>query len=466
MKWASARLLPLMLVVGGCQSTTPDAGFLGSAGARVNDHLGVPIDVDRLLNATPPAIQGDIEPELAMEQAVERALAHNLWLRASAENLAIAHAQLVQAGLLTNPTIGQSNGFLFPTGPFRATPAMDFNLSQQINSLFTRTDRIAQADIQRTEAAIDFASQAIDLALSVHAKYGQYLHLRRQRALARRISELYSQALQAAQARAKVGIVPTPEVNRARLQLADAERQERRLDAASARALRELNWLMGEQGDRAWTLHESTPGPGEQLDPEQAMRLARASRLEVERADFDERLARAGETLARDGMIPAVTASVEAARDTSHAWSVGPSFSITLPIFDNGRTGVVLAQAQVRKAIKSRAAMLEQVAHEANLAASALALARGDAEFYRDQFIPQQEDNVRIAQQAFELGRTDLDSFLNTLRDYVGALQAAEEAQAALSDAIVDLERATGTSRARFANASSDPEPPAMENKS
>ncbi len=438
----------------GCQQQATPVWLLRQTAERVDQRVPTHFDIEALGPREPAeAPPGE---ELTLADAIARALRHNYSLAASAEGLAIAQANLVQAGLLQNPVLGQSSGILAPVSPVAGGVSADVNLSQQINTFITRQNRIAAADVQRAEAALDVAAQAFELALQVRTKYAEIAHQTRRAELASRIGDLYGRALRAAEARARVGVVPMPEVNRARLQAADAERETRRVRFQTKKAASDLNWLMGESGAVAWHL----PPPALEVPsalaplptPDRAAAAARNWRLDLERAELDQRYAETQIRLAEQGRFPPFTVGpFELARDNAGAWTLGPFFSLTLPIFDTGETAVMLAKAQLRKAEKTHMALAGQIQSDVSTALAAAELAEADVRFYRDQYIPQQEENIRLAQQAFELGKLDLDSLLNTLRDYVSGQQAYEDTLGAYNEALVALERALGITLERLA---------------
>ena len=318
----------------------------------------------------------------------------------------------------------------------------------------SRGPRIAAAEAQKQQAGIDHAAAAVSLAGSVRAKYAELLHLTRQRGVSERIAATYHRAAEAAEARSKVGLVPKPEVNRARLAEADAKRQVRRLESQWRKSARELHTLMGGTGEPAWTLPGEAQGPAAELaslpaDADlEAMGLAH--RLDLERAEFDTQLADAQLRLARTGLFPTLNAGIDVSTDGSGNRTVGPFFSLALPIFNTGRVAMTLAEDQYRLADKSYVALRTQVRADVRSAAAMVRIAQDDVTFAVEQMLPQQEQNVKLALEAFQLGAADLDSYLNTLRDYSVALQAAEDARDGLNSAVLGLEQALGVAASRI----------------
>jgi outer membrane protein TolC len=483
---------------GGCISAEPDPVYLAAVDALVSGRVGGRFDSAALLSAAPagplaaspagpgaatlsasngtlPGAPGESSSPgeaatLTLDAAVARALSRNLSLTAGAENLAVAQAALAQAGLLPNPTLGQNGGFLIPFSPAGLAPfTADVALSTGLNALLLRRPRIDLATAQRMQTGIDLAAQAFDLSQQVESKYRELEHLVRNRSLAERVVTLYTRTVEAAEARARVGVVPPSEVNRARLQLSDARRTVRRLESQYRRAAGELDFLMGVTGGRepTWGLPaESSRPPDPATLPtvpgdEALTAVAAGGRLDLLRAGLDREIAGTSLAIAQLGLIPTITIGSDFIYQNNpvgsqngtrlKTWTGGPLINVGLPIFDPGIVAVKAADAQLRKAAKTYTALDAQVRQDVRAAGANLEISRRDVLFYRDEFIPQQEENVKQAELSFRLGNTDLDSLLNTLRDYVAALQSYEDAVADFQSNAVALQRAAGMTLPRLA---------------
>jgi len=411
----------------------------------VEARVGTPLRVSTLLASDPAAAGEPPRGVLSLEEAAGRALSRNLSLIASAENVAIAQAELAQAGLLSNPSASLSAQWVHPQAQ-----GLDVigSVLQELNGLLTRSTRLDIGRAQRFQAGIDLASQAFDLSQQVESKYRALAHLLRARKLADRIVEQYDRALRAAEARARVGVIPTPDVNRARIQWEDAQRQVRKLDAQYRRSARELNWLLGISTAPQWILPEEAGQIPKDLPALPSVSATETMglryRLDLQRAQLDVQVGESTVTLARWGFIPSIQAGVAVERDESRNLKVGPAFSFTIPIFDPGIVAYQLAVARLRLASKTHAALEGQVRQDVRSAHATLELDLDDVRFFRDRIIPQQEENIRLAEQSFRLGNTDLDSLLNTLRDYVASLQAYEDSVETYYDDRVSFQRAVG----------------------
>ena len=446
-------MLSLTLITCGCQSVQPPPQQFEQVDRYVNDRTAINWDSGRLLARSLPAPEPPTG-ELTLEEATQRALTRNLSLVASAENLTLAHAQLVQAGLIQNPTLGQTGATLFPIKPAVGAVSFDVLISQTINSILTQPARVAIAKVQEVQANIDLATQAYALAQQVDGKYQEMIHLLRARRLASRIQDLYGRAVQAAEARRRVGVIPTPELNRARLNYEDARRQVQHLSTQYDRAAREMNWLMGYAPSPQWRLPDSivkdVGGVPALPDVSLLEGLGLRYRLDLLRADFDRRMSAKGLELARLGMIPQTTLGFDFAKDSSNHSFAGPQLQLTLPIFDPGFVALQTAQAQQRKAEKTYNALKGQVRQDVRTAMSNWKIAADDVTFFRERLIPQQEENVRLMETSFRLGNDDLDTLLNVYQSYVSQLQSYEDAVQAYHDSGVALQQAVGLTWARI----------------
>ncbi len=434
----------------GCdsQSVRPTARELSEVNTLVGDRVGKSIDAQQLLDTDPRVPPPAPSGELTLAQAVDLTLGHNLALVASAENLTIARAELVQAGLIQNPTIGESSGILFPISPTNLATAFDFNISQVLNSILTQPLKVAQARVQSAQVGIDLAAQAFDLAEQCQSKYQELVHAQRSIRVGQRVAELYRRAVQAAEARQKVGVVPTPEVNRARLQYEDARRQVQHLETQYTRAAREMNWLMGVATPPRWSLPAAAIDEPPALPPppesDALEEVALKYRLDLRRAKLDLEVGRRGVQLARKGLIPQIEVGFEGGRDSGKNAFGGPFFDITVPIFDPGIVALRQAQAQERRFDKTYVALSGQVRQDVRTAFDNWRIAADDVRFFRERLIPQQEQNVQLMEKSFRLGNDDLDSLLNVYHDYVTAQQSYEDAIQAYRDASVAVQRAVG----------------------
>jgi cobalt-zinc-cadmium efflux system outer membrane protein len=451
-------LLSIVVLAGvGCagwRQPKPEQKQLEIVNGLFNDRTQAALDVMKLLQTDPCAPVPSPTGTLTSEEAVQRAVQHNLSLVASAETLPIAQANLVQAGLLPNPTFGQTGAFYFPLSGQGGAVASDFLISETFNGFFAASFKVAIAKAQRFQASIDIANQAFGLAQETRLQFERLASLLRSRQIQERIAQVYKQAADDARTKVRAGLVTNADVNRATIQYESAQCQARHYQSEYEGAATQMNWLMGVQSAPQWKLPDSakdSPSGAISLPTAQALEeLALKYRMDLLRASFDHQIAKGAVWLARLGTYPATTIGFDAKRDSSRNWTGGPNFQSPLQFFDPGIVGYWLAEYGLIQTERTYAALQGQVRQDVRNALNALQIADEDVRFYKERMIPQEEENVREQQLSFRRGNAQFDDLLNTLREYQDALQAYESAIQAYQQSVVGLETAVGLSFGRI----------------
>jgi cobalt-zinc-cadmium efflux system outer membrane protein len=145
-------LAALLVTVSACASTssTPPLRNTSSlvesrTGRRIHWNQGS--GDDELVAAT---VHGLVSRELTLDAAIQVALLNNQSLQATYEDLAVAQADVVQAGLLQNPVFGA--GVAFPVAGSAQT-GFGISVSQDFMSVFllAARKRVAAAELRATE---------------------------------------------------------------------------------------------------------------------------------------------------------------------------------------------------------------------------------------------------------------------------------------------------------------------------
>jgi cobalt-zinc-cadmium efflux system outer membrane protein len=458
------RALPvaMLLAVTGCRGWVKpelDQNHVKEVGALFKERYSdEALDLVKLTKADPHAAVPGPKGELASDEAVRLALEHNLSLITQAESLPIAQANLVQAGLLPNPTVGQTSAFYFPLSGQGGYTAFDMFLSTTINEFWTTPRKVAIAKAERFQAGIDVSTAAFNLAQQTRQQYEQLAYLSRDGALQLRIAQTYKQAMEEARVMLKSGLVTKSDFNRALIAYEDNMRQAHHYQTQYEGAATQMNWLMGVQGPVEWKLPASIQDSPKVLpalpNEKRLEELAVKYRLDLMRADFDREIAKVGVDLAKMGFIPQVTLGFDAARDSSKNWTGGPLFSTSVPIFDPAIVAYWTARYQQIQTESTCITLQGQCRQDVRNALNALQVATEDVTFSRDVTIPQEEENIKQAELSYKLGNSQFDDYLNSIREYVGVLQGYEDQIQAYNQAVIGLETAVGLSFKRIAEMS------------
>lgn len=394
-------LLGLALLAG-CASTKPT-----KARGRVNDELATragveegvsPEQDDEARTRVTKRVAELLAEPLTADSAVAVALLNNQGMQAKLEDLGVAQADLVQAGLLENPTV--SGAFLFST----VTPvygfARDFSIAQSLLSVFLipAKRRLAKAHLQH--AIVEVGGSTLELVRDVKVAYVTVQETTAGRDLHRKMVQTAEVADELAQRQIEVGNV-TPleremiaaELDEARLELLEAE-----LELTAARE--QLNQLLGLWGgDTNWKLAGGLAEvPAGEAGLAQLERRGVRERLDLSAARFNVQAMEYALKLRRRGVIPQVEVGVESGDeigdDIGHEWIIGPSLSIELPIFDPGNADFAALRAELRRSQYLLQEASIRARSEIRLSRETLVAAKRRAEYFRDVVVPRHETIV------------------------------------------------------------------------
>jgi cobalt-zinc-cadmium efflux system outer membrane protein len=402
----SAAVVPFLA---GCANVPRDAGFTNVAtlvaertGKRVHWNQGTPSD-----RAVQSTVLSMLQKELTGDEAVQIALLNNRNLQATYEDLMVAQADLVSAGLLRNPVFDAE--IRFPEGGDGV--GVEMALVQDFIDIFYIPLRKRLAAAEFEAAKVRVAGQVMELAGEVRAAF--YTLQASQQTL-----EMRRQVLAATEATYDVARRLREAGNITELDLFNerALHEQSRLDARAAEAQvtqdrERLNRLMGLWGPAAssWTVAERLPDlPAQEAQAEGMERLAversvdlRAARREVEAAS------RAVGIAAPFGLLPEAELGASAEREPDGEWAVGPAFSLPIPLFNQGQPAVASANAELRRARQRYAALAVDVRSQARAARDAVAAARDQADYYRQVVLPLRQkivEQTQLQYNAMQLG--------------------------------------------------------------
>ena len=439
-----AGLALALVLPAGCAGVPQDAGFaevrevaatrLGVADLRWNRGSDFDLDADAVVARL-------VEAPLTMESAVRIALLNNARLQADFESLGVARAELVQAGLLENPTV--SADILF----HGSVVSPEVGIVQNVLHILTMPARSAVASAAFEGAKLEAGRKVLDLAAEVRSSY--YRLVGHQQAV-----ELFRQVVSATEAAAELsfrqreaGNVSARDQALQQAQYAQAALDLARLELDLAAERERMNRLLGLWGDRtAWNLPDRLPDlPAEKPSIEGLETYAIERRLDLAGARQEAVAARTAAELARQlGWLSALGLGVKFERDgESGRWAKGPTIEFGLPIFDWGQARVAQMEAQERRSEKLYAALATDVRAEVREAWVRLVAAHDAVGFYRATVLPLRQrvldESTRLSNAmiigVFDLLRARQDQ-IDAAREYIGAIKEYWIARAALENAL------------------------------
>ena len=445
-----ASLLAGTLLLAGCASVSPKPAFeevssLVQRRGVAELHWDQGTIADEQVKAR---LRQLVRGELTPDQAVEIALLRNQGLVATYQELGIAQAELVQAGLLRNPRFGAR--VRFPSSGPDTLVESEFSLAQDFLSLFTLPlkKRVAAAQLEAVKARVGDA--VLELVTQVRRAIVTLQAAQASAEMRRLVLDAQSVAAELRERQHAVGNVSDLD-----LALEEAAFQQGKLDLgrAEAQVLDErerTNRLLGLWGEESasWSV-ESTmkalPETEPPLEHVESLAVTRRLDLAVLRAE-SEALEQAASLLGLSRYLPAIQLGVSTGRDAEGTRVTGPDLSIELPIFDQGQARAARILAQLRQARARQVELAVNVRAEARGLRNRLLAARGVAEHYRLVLLPLREQIVKESQARYSASLLGVFELLLVRREQLEAYRDYLEAVRDYWITRAELERAVGGS--------------------
>lgn len=436
----------LAAVLTACASTSAEPAFRDTArlveqrsGRRVTWNRGGSEDAAVALR-----VRALLATELTVPAAVEIALLSNPALQATYEDLSIGQADLVQAGLLQNPSLGA--GIAFPVAG-SATTGVGVSISQDFLGIFTLAARKKLARIELRATELRVGDVVLRTAFEVEEAYYRLAAAEQARDLRRTLLAIAEATTTLARAQHDAGNINDLDLASQEAALEQLVADGVRTDAAVVVAEESLARLLAVSGEVLERLLPAKlpPLPPSEPAPENLEAIALGRRLDVAAVREDEAAGAQALGLATRFRWLGGT-SVGATYDHSPEGftTVGPTVGLEVPIFDQKQATIARLAARVRAA-RARTTAVEQTARsEARVAWSRLTATRTVALRYANVVVPLRERIVSLAQEQY-------NAMLLGTPQLLQAKQAELTADLELIEAVrdywiarADLERVTG----------------------
>jgi cobalt-zinc-cadmium efflux system outer membrane protein len=430
----------------GCVDS-PKHGDFGSIQKDVSARTGYAVQwrgVTAEDAAVDDSIRAMLSHPLSADEAVQIALLNNRTLQGTYEDLGIAQADLVQAGLLKNPVF--SAGIRFPTRSPKRT-YLDFSVEEDFIDVLFLPARSRLAGAQFDQAKARVIAAVIQLAADTRSAYFSYQAAQQMRELRQSVLQAQSASFDAARRLDAAGNITalsllgeTSQYDRARLELSTAEGE-------LADARERLTDLMGLWGaDTAWSAQGRLPElPATEVDPHGLESLAMRQRADLEAARQEVMAQARTLGFAQDvRFLTSLTVGPEAERETDGQWRIGPSLSLPVPIFDQGQATVARAVAVFRQSQQRYFALAVSIRSQVRAARSRMYNARDRVLFYRRDVLPVQQKLLEQTQLEYNGMLVGVFQLLQARREQI---EAGGGYVTALHDywiARTELERAVG----------------------
>jgi cobalt-zinc-cadmium efflux system outer membrane protein len=445
------RLVPAaagvaLCVQAGCASTSPKEAFRDTA-ALVEARTGHKVVWDQAGDddaAVAKRLRALLLRELTVDSAVQIALLSNKTLQATYEDLSVAQADLVQAGLLQNPVF--SAGIALPvSGDVRT--GLGLSVSQDFLSVFllAARRRVAEADLRVTTLRV--GDTVLRTAFEVESAFYDLAGAQQVAAMRRSILEAEDAAVDLSRRQHDAGNISDLDLANQQALYEQLRTDVVRGDADVVAAREKLTRLLGLWGaDAAFRVGGQLPElPKDEVGLEHLESVAVERRLDLAAAREDTRAAWRRLAMAKNYRFLGTTAAGATFERAPEAYTtVGPNVSLELPIFDQKQAMVARLEARLRAALAREASLGVDVRSEVRLARSRVVAMRAVVNRYATVVVPLRQQVVALSQQQFDAMLIGPNQLLLAKQNEVNAYRELIEALRDYWVARADLERASG----------------------
>ncbi len=474
--WLSIALAAL----GGCATVNPRLDY-ERVGQRITKATGQervyqPADDELVVEIVAGLCQDGIDAA----EAVEICLLNSPTLQAAFMDVGMARADVVQAGLFSNPFVGISARF--PDGGGLAN--LEASVAQNIAELWQIPIRKRAAEHSLDRTILDLARTATGLGADAKAAYYEAVGADELHRIAQENLVITQDLLALALARQEAGAANELDVNLSRSLALSADIEVERARLASANARRALATLLGLviRADELLlvdplpdTYPQITDAPslvelakGWRLDLQAAKEAVALAQAQVEeqyrliwpvvelglKFEREDRRSQGGRNILADTVrtsiangglsAPDIKSRSERRSERGQDTIFGPSLGIELPLFDQNQAQIAKAQYALQQARKTLEAVDRAVTQEVRSAADRALTAWRLMQKFREQSIPLAQSNLDLSREAYRAGRASFLSVLEAQRFFLETRSGLVGAARSAAIAVPELERTIG----------------------
>lgn len=341
-----------------------------------------------------------LERELQVEDAVQIALLQNPNVQATFEEIGIAQADLVEAGLFQNPFL---DGYVrFPSSLYSGINT-SLNLVTSFLDLFLVPLKKKTAELQFEEAKMRVAHKVLNLAAEVEQTFYALQTALLKADSQRTLMDAATAALTLSKRQAEVGNVNPLFVENRQADCLQTQLELSQTEIELITLEKKLCMLMGIDGPEL-TLCSSLPDlPEEEMPIEDLESLALSLRLDVAAAKKQvESIASLGAQKKwwayTNGQI-----GISTEHQSEGFWDTGPAFGLALPFFNHGQADRARLYAELRQAQDRLEALTLETKLQVRAARDHVLQARMITETYAQQVLPLREKILEIAQKQYNV---------------------------------------------------------------
>ncbi len=386
---------------------------------------------------------------LTVDDAVRLAVQQNPTLQAQQSIIGAAEAELQQARTFPyNPRL-EVEGII---GRERqetrqTTRTLTVKISQELplGGEWRQRTQVASAGLARTRWEAQNAQR--ELVKEVKETFYRLVFLDEKRVFVEQTADLTQQLVRLAAERYRVGESPQLDVNLARVEVQQVQRQ--RLDVLSqlTQARATLNRLLARPPDAPVTVRGTldAPLPPGDETPLRAQALQQRPDLRSRQATVEATQAEVG--LAQAERVPNIEVGFVLEREETGPGvkqTLGGSLALPLPLWNRNSGAIAAAQARSRVAALERTALVQAITTDVATTTAELQRLQASLQLLHDTILPHSRANLGFLQQAFTAAQIGIVPLLTEQRVLITVSHEYLETRLAYRMALVALETLLG----------------------
>lgn len=360
------------------------------------------------------AIQTLLHQELTAESAMQIALLNNPRIQEMFEEIGIAQADLVEAGLFSNPAFDII--FRYPDKTNLKTN-IEYTITQSFIDLFLIPLRVKVAKAELEQVTLRVTNEILDLAFEVEQTFYELQATLQDLKYVQSIVELTSIHSQLSSRQRTVGNIYKLEFQQIQSRYLEAKLEIARIQNDIIRLKEKLNRLLGFCGDIHWWIADNLPEIDYQGLPLECLEsVAFSERLDLQAARFDVlRLSRML-GIKQWWVYTQGRVGIGGERELEGNNVLGPAFAGEIPIFNYGQADRMRIRAELRQAQDHLAVLEIRVLSEVREAHKLLMNNLGIINDYRAHIIPLQSEILEASEELYNVMGLGIDRLLENKR--------------------------------------------------
>jgi cobalt-zinc-cadmium efflux system outer membrane protein len=366
-------------------------------------------------------IQNALQNNLTVDTAVEIALINNPSLQADFEELEIVKADLVQFGLLKNPSFEGS----FRKPSHDGETNTEFEVTQDILSLLTLPLRKGLVNTQLEQAKYAVGEAVMHLDSEVRNAYYSLQAAKQKYAMQQKILKAEEAAVELVQRQFEAGNVSDLVLMGQQIAFNRVQLDIRQSEAEVNDAKELLGRLMGVSSrDMSWDIEDSLPYLSKNEPSLEILETkALSQNFDLLMAKKEVQAMKKALNVSRVNVLPEIHAGFNTEKEPDGGRLEGPMFEVEVPLFDQKQTSVARSKAQLRQSEQRLRVKENEVCSELRSKFNRLLATRSMVEKHFETVLPLQTKFTDSLQKHYNFMLVGVYDLLNAKKDEIDSYQ-------------------------------------------